>query len=754
MPLVFIPTVIFPFVFSKLIVFQILIGLTFPAYLALAWMEPKHRPSKSALYIAIAAYLGAVLLSVLFSVDIHRSWWGNQERMNGLFTVLHFFAWLTMAVGTIKRWEGWRNLLRYEVVLSVVMAFVAIFQRLNPRLLVFEAGERVGGLLDNPIYMGTYQMFNLAFLTLLFLKTKNKIERILYAVAALIDLVAFFLTQSRGALFGLGAVIGTFAIYYALFTPSKRARFSILGGALGAFGLYLAAFALRAMPFIANHPILSRLTNLQATTETRLIAWDIAWKGFLERPLFGWGFDAFHVLFNAKYNPKSLEFGYYETWFDRAHNTIMDVLSMTGLIGFVTFISIFVVIIALTWKARKKGWVDLVTASIITSLTVGYFFQNLFVFDHPASFSMSYLLFAFTIAATRPEFTGVREEASGETAKEPKAHSAPWMTFGLVQIIMLVVVWNCSLLPFQASAMAIRANGLLNTSRLDEGFELLQKSIETSNLYNGEQSFLMSRAIVAMAESGSFSSYPKWREAYEQAKAMNDAYIARHPKDTNSVYIYARMVHAMLAYLKPEEAQEAIVLSERLYLQSIDSSPKRQQLYYGLARLYAQVGQIEKTRETLKKAVDFNENIGESWWYYGLVSWLDLGKEAEGTQAVVRAMTAKSKFIPQRVADVMQIARAAQIQKNTDLLRSTMDMISGLSGGGSVDQYLAIAKIMEAEGLIEERNKILNSLASKVPDLVQKLKPLASGVVQTIDESFALASSTATVTAVSSTQGE
>ncbi len=73
MPLVFIPVVIFPFVFSKLIFFQILIGLTFPAYLILAWIEPKHRTRFHLLYMAIVAYFVALALSVIFSVDPMRS---------------------------------------------------------------------------------------------------------------------------------------------------------------------------------------------------------------------------------------------------------------------------------------------------------------------------------------------------------------------------------------------------------------------------------------------------------------------------------------------------------------------------------------------------------------------------------------------------------------------------------------------------------------------------------------------------------
>lgn len=145
-PLMFIPTVIFPFVFSKLIYFQILIGLTFPAYLALAWMEPDYRPKKHLLYFAILGYFVALALSVLLAVDPFRAWWGNQERMNGLFTLLHFLAWLTMMVGTLKTWNQWKWLLNYEVALSAVMAIVAILQKLNPNLLMFRrAPPRPGG---------------------------------------------------------------------------------------------------------------------------------------------------------------------------------------------------------------------------------------------------------------------------------------------------------------------------------------------------------------------------------------------------------------------------------------------------------------------------------------------------------------------------------------------------------------------------------------------------------------------------------
>lgn len=742
MPLVFIPIVIFPFVFSKLIVFQILIGISFPSYLALAWMEPKYRPPKSMLYTALIAYFCAVGLSVLFSVDIQRSWWGNQERMNGLFTLLHFLAWLTMAIGMLKQWKDWKWLLNYEVTLSLVMAIVSILQKMNPTLLVFKAGDRIGGLLDNPIYMGVYQMFNLAFLALLFLKTERKTARYWYLVIAALDLVAFFLTQSRGAFFGLAAAIGMFAVYYAFFTTSKKARWSILGGAGAFFVLYLLAYLFRAAPIIVTSPILSRLTNLQASTATRLIAWDIAWKGFAERPLTGWGFDAFHVLFNLKYNPTSLEYGYYETWFDRSHNTIMDTIAMTGIFGFITYLGIFVSIFVLVWRARVKEWIDLPIAAILTALPIGYFLQNLFVFDHPAAFSMSYLLFAIVIATTRPAFVGAKEDevVSDRPSEAATSHAAPWTGFVILQMLFLLVVWRYSVQPFRASRLAIQANNYLSAGQTDAGLTLMKQANEMSSLYDGETSFLMTRDVITLIENGALIKDPNWREKTDFAIQLNEQYLARHPNDTNSIFIYARFMQTLFPLLPQDQMPVAAGKAEELYLRAIKTSPKRQQLHYGLARLYAQTGQIEKARDELKRAVDDNPNVGESWWYYGSLVWLDMQQEDEGTKAIVQAVKAKSKPPVTTVQGLTQAARAARIQKDAEALRWVMERLQSPDiSGGTVSFYVDIARSMEGVGLIEERDKILAALLQADPSVASQLAALRDGRVQTIDESLALA---------------
>lgn len=732
MPLVFIPTVIFPFVFSKIIVFQILIGLTFPAYAALAWMEPKYRPPKAPLLFAILAYFAAITLSVVFSVDPMRSWWGNQERMNGLFTLLHFLAWLTMAVGVIKTWDGWRKLLNYEIVLSVFMALVALLQLVKKDLLLFTAGPRVGGLLDNPIYMGAYQIFNLSFLALLFFKTKNASTRWLYAAAAVINLSAFMAAQSRGALVGLAATIAVFVAYYAFFAENKRARWGVIGAAALALMLYGGAYLARDTAFVQQNSVLNRFTNLSLASETRLIAWDIAWKGFVERPLTGWGLDTFHILFNLNYNPKSLEFGYYETWFDRAHNTVLDVLSMTGTLGFLTFAAIFVTLFYSVWRAHRKGWIDLPIAAILTALPVGYFLQNLFVFDHPAAFSMSYLLFALVIVATRPGFM-----ASTPEQTEGVARPFPLASFAIVQVLFLVAVWQFSVQPFRASAATIQYNSWLTQNPV-LAWEAIQKAERIPTPYVDERSFLLARNIAMLAANKTLTQYPEWEQWVSYAKQVNEQQITSHPLNTQPIFAYARLLQDVAPLLPTEQQRPTLQHAEALYQRALETSPNRQQLLFSLAQLYTMVGEKQLAYDTVIKARDLNPNIGEAWWYVGLIAWYDLDRKEEGIDHIIKAVTAYRPYIPTRARDGLNVAQAAAARGETEVLQSLFLQLPSLSQG-SIELFLDIARAYEQAGLIEQRDTILTSLEAADASVTPMIQALREGRATTIDESIQVA---------------
>ncbi len=740
MPMVFLPSVIFPFVFSKLIALQILIGLTFPAYVGLAILEPSYRPRLKPVYFALLAFLTAIGISVIFAADPSRAWWGNQERMNGLFTVLHFFAWLVMATAVLKTWDQWKKLLGFQIVVSVLMAIVALLQLPFPKLLLFPAGPRVGGLLDNPIYMAGYQIFSFFFIALLWLKTKSNQVRASLAAALLIDFGAFLAAQSRGALLGLAVGVFVFGFMWVVLGKSKKAKYSAVAAMLVFFLSYGAIYAARDTQVIRNSP-LARLTNLTQTTATRFIAWDIAWQGFIERPLTGWGFDNFHILFNLKYNPASLEYGYYETWFDRAHNTLMDTLSMTGLFGMLTYLGLWITLIYSVVTAYRKKYLDASFASVLIALPVAYFVQNLFVFDQPAGFTMSYLMFALIICATTGEFIGEKDPAAKTESKNSNSPTTALLSFGVLQILALIVVYRTSILPFKASQISIDSNNAFASGNLDQSFDLAQQAAAIPTPYRDEQTFLQSRNLISLAQSGQMATrFPRWREWHDLVQKITQEHLVDHLNNTHPHFIYANFLQAFSSFVPEDRA-----LAEAEYIKAVATSPKRQQLLFSLGRFYLEDGRKQEALDQFQIAADADPQVGESLWYLGLTEMFDLGKTPEGSKNMIAAFSAKAPYILKDVREATALAIAYQVTGDKAGLLALIAKLPDMAPGIGAN-YIDISRAAEALGLIEQRNLILGAITHADPTLAARFAPLQNGSATSIDASLRLTANLASST--------
>ncbi len=736
MPVVYFPGVVWPYSFAKLIALQITIGLTFPAYLALAWMEPKFRPPRSAPYAAILVYFCVILVLAVFSVDSARSWWGSQARMTGIFSLLHFLAWLTMTVGLLKNWDVWAKLLNVQIVLAFSMALVALLQIPYPKLVGSPTGVRVSGLLGNPNFMGTYQLLNLSFIALIFMRTTSKFARAWYGIAAAVCLAALISTRSRGEFLGLVVIIGVFGLYYAILTTNKALKSRAFVVGIGIFALYALAIVLRSSTSPELDNSLSRLLDFHELPTTRLLSWTIAWNAFLERPIAGWGFDTFYILFNQDYNPMSLEFGYYETWADRVHNKVLEVLATTGLLGFCTYIAIFVALFAAVWRARKKGWLDLSTAALLTAVPVGYFVQNLFLFDHPAGLCLSYLAFALVICSCRPgglQVGGAEHEDHANLTSRP--HSMPWTGFVVLQIVFLVIVWRYSVIPFRASALSIKGTELLRAGQIDPGYEYLKQAAMLPTPFTDEQPFFLSRELLGLASRGALARHSRWPEIYEHTKELSQRHMDAHPKDTHSILIYARFVHELIQMQPEEERERELRLAISLYEHAIETSPRRQQAFFGLGELYRAHGRSVKALETFEKALSFNENIGSSWWRVGRTKWSDM-KDSNGAKDIMTALAASVPFQYETARDALVVAEVAQHNDDMKLLYEVLNSLSSMRGA-RVDVLLDIARVVERAGRIQDRNQILAVLVRSDANLARQLGALNAGLVQTIDESIA-----------------
>lgn len=72
-----------------------------------------------------------------------------------------------------------------------------------------------------------------------------------------------------------------------------------------------------------------------------MISWRGAVKDFHNHPVIGVGFGNYAIIFDKMFDSKFYNYATGDTYFDRAHNNLIDIASTTGLVGLITYLSIF-----------------------------------------------------------------------------------------------------------------------------------------------------------------------------------------------------------------------------------------------------------------------------------------------------------------------------------------------------------------------------------------------------------------------------
>ncbi len=159
--------------------------------------------------------------------------------------------------------------------------------------------------------------------------------------------------------------------------------------------LALAFIFIGGMAYVRGHREFLQTDNADSIV-TRVWAWGSAWKGFEGRPLLGWGAENFPTVFDKYFNTQYFIPGKAtETWFDRAHSVFFDYLAETGILGFATYVGMFIVFF---WefgrRSRERGH-NVVSRGLMMALPVGYLVQGLVLFDVLPIYLNLFVFFAF-----------------------------------------------------------------------------------------------------------------------------------------------------------------------------------------------------------------------------------------------------------------------------------------------------------------------------------------------------------------------
>ena len=186
LPLVMNSNFFFPFIVVKNVFFRITVEIMLAAYVLLAAFDSRYRPKKDLVSVLFGGLFVASVVSAFFGLGFYRSFWGNYERMSGLFHFAHTLAYFYILLNTWRAEQEWHRLLTFSVFVSTIMSFVGLAQWLGiPFLLQSSGGSRLSGTVGNATFLAAYLLFNL-FLTLLFLRNTKWFQTTFFATAVLV----------------------------------------------------------------------------------------------------------------------------------------------------------------------------------------------------------------------------------------------------------------------------------------------------------------------------------------------------------------------------------------------------------------------------------------------------------------------------------------------------------------------------------------------------------------------------------------
>ena len=618
-PLVVTSSTYFPYVVGKAIYARVVIEITVALWLILIVYYPGYRPSKSWILLAFAAWLVISLVAGLTGVSFTRSVWSTYERMQGLYDLAHWFGFVLVAASVFRSLQDWRILFTVNLAVSAVLSALGLGQHFETFSFDFlGSSTRIESTLGNATYVGAYTMVNSIVGAGLILQSlgihavppatagrsraaarqrrrrpaQQNAEfnympwlRLLWGVAILINLWALWLTGTRGALIGLGGGMVVFGVAYLIWgrIPIARwAAWAVLGSSLAA-----AVFVALLMTTSAFDPLkqssttLSRLSSISlddSSAHGRLVAVQAGLRAVLDRPLLGWGPENFLVAWGRYFD---IDSGVKER-FDQAHSKVFEELTTKGALGLISYLLIWAALaLVLVRSIRRREGFDQLFMVVVLAVAVGYFVQNLFLFDTTTTLMQFALLVALLISEERwllDQRTGGSvavsrpwSHAIGTIARRVLSYvsNALHSALGLLILVIFVSVLTGSLLLFTVRPLTAAQSvvqGVVPGTPLSRSVEALVRATdEFPGLANYSRIVLFSQyanAIRGMSEQ-------EFAQAVEVVSAQGPAGLEAEPQNWRLRVLLAQFYQAAserqptLLAVARDYIDEAIALAPR-----------------------------------------------------------------------------------------------------------------------------------------------------------------------------------------------
>ncbi|MDO8435814.1 MAG: O-antigen ligase family protein [bacterium] len=700
-PFILLREYFFPFVSPKTIFFRIIVDIIFVAYVLLVISNRKYLPKINPLNIALTLFLFVAVFTSLTGVNFARSFWSVFERMTGLLTLLHLFVFFIILTSVFKEKKYWERILVVSIMVGVLVVLYAWTST--------EESTRGGSTIGNTSFMSGYMLFNI-FFAIILLFTKNIWWKIFCATTASVLIASLFIsiepTQGAiGAFLISASFLGLSYLLFYLFS-SGRKKFKIVGFLL--IGLFIIGLLIVLQLNFFQQWVVN--TWYGGSIQSRLVIWKMAYQGWQERFWLGWGQENFNIPFAKYFDPQLPLSG--DIWYDRAHNIIFDTLITSGILGLISYLSIFGVaifgLLRIIPKITERK--NLLYPLGMTSLLLAYFIQDFFVFDMISSYMMFFLSLAFiSFLISSPK----------EEIEIPSRIRNPIYLFigGFLIILSILTLYLGNIRPALASRYIIF--GLVYP--LEQSIPFFQKALNVSPVAQFE---VPEQLAIRLA---GFSSQPVkdpkiLDEGFKLAGEALKKSISNSPLDFRLQLFLGRYYNNFYQFTGKTEN---LSLAEETFKKAVALSPKNQQAYWSIGQTLLFEGRRDEAIQYFQKAVDLEPRWGASYWY--LVLTYKLNKQYDlAAAAAIKAEENGYKWRDnaENLKNVIDIYKALE---DFNMLKPLYERAVELSPkdvmlwSNLADIYAAFG---EREKAKEAADKILELDPSKAPEIEQFLKQL------------------------------
>ena len=591
-------------------------------YIPLILVGKKYRPQKSFIFISFSIFTALYLFTGLIGVNSYNSFWGSLERMGGIFSFMHFWVYFVILVGIIKGEADWNKILKISVfvgLLSILFAYGQRFIR-GQFFIGWQHGERVIGTIGNPALFAGYLIFILYIaLYLFFNKDISRWHKKLYLAIFILGIPILLMTAVRGAVIAFFGSLFLLMVFLLFKSENKKIKKYLIAMVV-IFVLAVLLIGLnRNQEWVKKNSILNRLSDISigtSTIQTRLWSWESGINGWKERPIFGWGPENFMYLHMKYFDSRHFSGMGAETIWDRAHNMVLEVLSTMGVVGLISYLSIFFFIFYFLIKGFKKKKISVSIFGVLSVMVIAYFVQNLFIFDTFVNYFMFFLVLGYINFLNSQEVNSsavaLAREDEHATSKDPSIVLTAFLI-----IIALVAIFQLNIKPAKANYATTRAILAGRAGEVNRALAYYQKAIKYNTPQgNYELRHKLATFAVQVVEhqraTGKDFDANVLYYSIEQVKKN----VERFPLDT-SPYLYLGRMYILLIDKDPQAGD----LAEENINKAIKLNDNNPRIWYELGQAQLSRKKYQESYQSFKKALELNPKVVISYWFMGSAAY-------------------------------------------------------------------------------------------------------------------------------------